>query len=280
MTTSWTDVATTYWNAQPSPHNPQLTNGEFPMFVKLATKAKFGGHATAHEAGLFATEFKSMNANLAAKGKDAISPEEFGHLLDRIAPTSFAFHGRPPTMQEIVRHRDSEPSTIQKFYSDLPDQHYPHVTAGQMAKALSLAEEPAVSLLGRKPVKLEAARFAMGNLGFSDIIDYYQGISGLRPSTEGAIWTPPPGGFGAPPEGSQQPEPRTLPPLGPWIPRPGGFGAPRQSTEGGMWQPPIGGFGGHPEPPGAPPPNPIPPLGPWTPEPGTFGAPRKGGEQE
>lgn len=230
MTTNWTDIAQSYWSAQPSPHNPLLTNGEYPTFVKLATKAKFGGHASAHEAGLFAAEFKAMNASLQDKRKDPITPEEFGHLLDRIAPISFALHGRPPSMQEIVRHRDAEPSTVQKFYSDLPDQHYPHVTAGQMAKTLALAEEPAVSLLGRKPVKLEAARFALGNLGFSDIIDYYKGISGL-PSQEGGLWTPQPGGFGAPPEGSQQPEPNPLPPLGPWSPQPGSFGGPKKGGE-------------------------------------------------
>ena len=226
---NWSDVATSYWNAQPSPHNPSLTNGEYPVAVKLATKSKFGGHASAHEAGAFWSEFKSMNASLTAKAKEPISPEEFGHLLDRIAPISFALHGRPPSMAEIVRHREAEPSTVQKYYSDLPDQHYPHVTAGQMAKYLALSEEPSVSLLSRQPTKLEASRFALGGLGFSDVIDYYNGISGLKTSQEGGLWTPQPGGFGAAPP--KEPEPNPLPPMGEWKPEPGTFGAPRK--EGG-----------------------------------------------
>lgn len=256
----WGQIAEGYWRAQPSPHNPSLTNGELSMFVRLATKAKYGGHASHQEAGAFATEFKSMNQSLMAKGKDPITPEEMGHLLERISPVSFALHGRPPTMSELVRHREAEPNTVQKYYSDLPDQHYPHVTAGQMAKMLALAEEPAQSFLGRSPVKLEASRFALGNLGFSDIIDYYRGISGIKQSTEGGLWTPPAGGFGAPPEGSDQPQPNPLPPLGPWQPEQGTFGA----RPGGGQDPG---------------PDPLPPLGPWQPEPGTFGA-RSGGNQE
>lgn len=180
----WKKIANEWHAEQPHPLNPALKVGEYATAVKLATKLKFGGHASAQEAGAFWGEFQQMNQRFMAQGKEAVSPDEFGHLVERVAPVSFAYHGRPPTMRELSQHRDSSPNEVNKYYGDLPDQHYPHVTAGQMAKYLTMAEPHAQQAFGRPPVKLEAARFALSGLSNEDIRNYYEGaikgISQLR----------------------------------------------------------------------------------------------------
>lgn len=150
-------AAQTFWNAQPSPRAPGLTNGEFPVAVKLATKLKFGGHASASEASAFWGEFKNFNQKLQAKNKSPLSPEEFGHVVDHLAQVSFAFHGRPPQMQEIEKLHDQTSQAIHNHYYHLPDQHYPTVPAGEMIKNLESAKPYSRDNLNRDPVKLEAA---------------------------------------------------------------------------------------------------------------------------
>lgn len=176
----WKKVAEQWHSEQPHPLNPALKVAEFATAVKLATKMKFGGHASAQEAGAFWGEFQQMNHTLGAQGKPPVTPLEMGHLIDRISPVSFAYHGRPPTMQEVAQHRDSTPAQVHTYYSDLPDQHYPHVSAGQMAKYLTLADAHAQEHLGRPPVKLEAARFALGNFSSEDVAGYYRGLGGVQ----------------------------------------------------------------------------------------------------
>lgn len=149
-------LAADHWNNQPSPHAEGLTNGEFPIAVKLATKFKFGGHASPQEASAFWGEFKATNQRLTEKGKEAISPEEAGHLLDAIAPVSFTYHGRPPSMHELTQMRDQTPKQVRDYFTSLPDQNYPSVTAGDMVKQIVAAKPWANQHLGRDPVKLEA----------------------------------------------------------------------------------------------------------------------------
>lgn len=236
MSIDWNAIAQEWHDDQPHPLNPRLKVGQFAQAVKLATRTKFGGHASPEEAGAFHVEYQAMNDRLEMQGKEPISPEEYTKLLDRIAPHSFALQGRPPTMDEMVRHRDAEPSTVAKFYGDLPDRIYPHVTSRDMAKYLTLAEPFAKMHLDRYPNRLEAARFALGGLNASGIGDYYQAI---LHSTEGGLWRPQPGGFGAPPEepGGEGVDhgdwrlPRT------WEPPEGGFGARKGPEEGEAKEP-------------------------------------------
>lgn len=150
MSIDWGKVAKEYWDRQPHPRAPSLTIGEFATAVKLATMTRFGGHASPEQAALFYPEFKSLG----------ISPTDFEHAIDRLAPVSFAYHGRPPTMQEIVRLKDEPPAKASSYYADLPDRHYPWVTAATMIKNLQAAEPHAQQYLGRPPVKLEAAHLS------------------------------------------------------------------------------------------------------------------------
>jgi hypothetical protein len=150
-------AAAAHWKAQPSPHAPGLTNAEFPSAVKLATKMKFGGHASPPEAAAFWSEFKSFNERLKAKGKDPLSPESFGHVAEDMAKISFAFHGRPPRMDEIEKLHDQTPKSVRDHYYNLPDQHYPTVPAGDMVRSLEAAKPHANEQIQRDPNKLEAA---------------------------------------------------------------------------------------------------------------------------
>lgn len=179
----WDQIAAAWHDAQPHPHNPTLSVGDYATAVKLATRSKFGGHASPQEAGAFWTEFSTLNDRLATEGQRPFTPEEYTQVLDKTAPHSFAYHGRPPTMDEIVRHRDAEPSTIAKYYGDLPDQLYPQVPASQMAKYVQLADEPALQQIGRRPTKGEAAKFALGGFNFAGIGDFYRAmVAGPAPS--------------------------------------------------------------------------------------------------
>lgn len=157
-------AAHAYWSGQPHPRAPSLTIGEFATAVKLATMLRFGGHASPEEAALFMPQFKSLG----------VSPEEFEHTVERLAPVSYAYHGRPPTMQEIVKLKDEPPAKASAYFADLPDKHYPAVRAADMVKYLQAAEPHAQQWLGRSPVKLEAAHLAASG---ERPADYYQRLA-------------------------------------------------------------------------------------------------------
>jgi hypothetical protein len=176
--TDWTTAAADWWGEQPHPQAPGLKIKEFPTAVKLATHLKFGGHASPAEATAFWREFQGTNEKLAAAGKPPLSPEEMEHLVDRVAPLSATYHGRPPTMQELVAHREAPPEKVRAYYHQLPDQHYPDVPAGEMVKHMVAAEPHAQEHLSRDPVKREARYLYHSGHAPSE---YYQS---LRPPEE------------------------------------------------------------------------------------------------
>lgn len=147
MSIDWHAVAKAHWDQQPHPKAPNIQIKDYATAVKLATLVKFGGHASSHETGLFWPEFKATG----------MSPQEFEHAVERIAPVSFTYHGRPPSMQEIVQLKDKHPKDVSSYYGELPDKHYPHVAAKDMVQHLAAATPHAQEHLGRNPVKLEAA---------------------------------------------------------------------------------------------------------------------------
>jgi len=174
MSIDWVNAVASWFGDQPHPQSPGLKIKEFPTAVRLATKMRFGGHADAREAEGFWREFQAMNDRLAASKKPPVSSDEFEHLIEPMAKISFAYHGRPPTLHEVVRHRDSDPKQMHDWYANLPDEHYPHVPAGGMAKYLALADPYAQMHLARKPVKLEASRFYHGSFSPDAIDAWYQ----------------------------------------------------------------------------------------------------------
>src|SRR5262245_61454994 len=153
------DVIHGYWQSQPHPSAPNLTVGEYPMAMRMATTLKFGQgeHPTPQEADSFMAEFKAMNQTLQSQNKLPYQPEEFIHQAQQMARSSFAYHGRPPSMYEMARLRDSHPKEIVAYYGALPDEHYPTVPAAEMAKALHAATPWSQLYEGTAPNKGDAA---------------------------------------------------------------------------------------------------------------------------
>ncbi len=172
MSIDYNQIAKDYWDQQPHPREPSLKISEFATAIKLATHVKFGGHASPAEAGLFWKEF-------APGGVPIMSPQEFEHAVDRIAPLSYAFHGRPPSMQEIVKLKDEHPKNVHSYFAELPDKHFPHVSAGNMVKALESAKPHAREHLGREPVKSEASYLHHSG---EHPADYYSRLAAAEPT--------------------------------------------------------------------------------------------------
>lgn len=148
---------------------PNLTIGNFATAVKVATMMKFGGHASPAEAALFWPQFQSLK----------MSPEEFQHTLDRLAPLSYAYHGRPPTLGEVAQLREKSPREARQYFGDLPDKHYPQVSAADMVKTLAAAKPHAQEHLGRPPVKNEAVYLHFSG---ESPAEYYQRLKPPSPT--------------------------------------------------------------------------------------------------
>jgi hypothetical protein len=150
MSIDWEKESKAYWDDQPHPRGHGLKIKEVLPAVKLASMMKFGGHAELHEAAMFWQEF-------APGGVPIMPPDEFEHALDTMAPISYVFHGRPPTMKEIVTLKDKSPAEIHRHYGDLPSKSHPEISAANMVKAFQAARPWAREHLGREPVATESA---------------------------------------------------------------------------------------------------------------------------
>lgn len=178
----WNKLAKDYVDNLPHPQAPDLGDGrrltvkDYRIAVKLATAAKFGGHASPAEATAFYKEYEPLLQH-------GIGPEDFLHLLDVAAPSSYALHGRPPTMNELKRFWDPQshtmrpPAEVAAYYEALPDKHYPTVPAGKMAKMIETARPYSNQHIGRDPVKLEAAFFHHASMGPAAIAEHYKGMN-------------------------------------------------------------------------------------------------------
>ncbi len=164
MSVDWGNIAKTFFDAQPHPQGHGLLIGEFATAVKLASMMKFGGHAEPHEAAMFYQEFKATG----------MSPDEFAHTLDTIAPISYSFHGRPPTMKELVTLKDKSPAEIHRHFGDLPSKNHPEISAANFVKAYQAARPWAQQHLGREPVHTEAAYLHHSNEAAAT---YYQRLA-------------------------------------------------------------------------------------------------------
>jgi hypothetical protein len=150
MSADWESLARAYFDEQPHPRGHGLKIKEVATAVKLATMLRFGGHAPLHEAALFWREF-------APNGVPMMAPDEFEHALERIAPVSYVFHGRPPTLRELAMLKDKSPADVHRHYGDLPSKHHPEITAANFVKAFQAARPWARQHLDREPVSTEAA---------------------------------------------------------------------------------------------------------------------------
>lgn len=177
------DVVHQWHAAQPHPLAPSVTQGDFPVAMRLSTMLKYGtGHASPSEAANFWHEYTTMNQTLQATGKLPLGPEEFVHVAQQMARSSFAYHNRPPSMYEIQRMRDASPKEVSDYYGSMPDEHYPTVSAADMAKAMHAARPWAMEYIGRGPNKLEGAYLASSG---HNPADYYQKVASGRENQPG-----------------------------------------------------------------------------------------------
>lgn len=170
-------IAHDFWSQQPHPDAPGVTIGDYPIAMRLATAAKFGGVASAKETEAFWKEYKA----LAAEAPE-LTPDRFEQVLDQLAPLSFTFHGRPPSMHEIKALSTAHPTDQRKHYTELPDKDYPSVTAGQMVSGIVSAEPHARHHVGRPPLKNEVEHLVHSK---TDPAAYYSTLNGPRDNGAG-----------------------------------------------------------------------------------------------
>jgi hypothetical protein len=146
----WEKATKDFFDEYPHPRGHGLKIKEVATAVKLASMMKFGGHATLHEAAMFWGEF-------APEGVPIMPPDEFEHTLDHLAPISYALHGRPPSMKELVLLKDKSPGEVSRHYGELPSKHHPDIPAATFVKAYQAARPHAREHLEREPVHSEVA---------------------------------------------------------------------------------------------------------------------------
>lgn len=167
MSIDWGQVAKAYYDELPHPNGHGLKIKEFATAVKLATMIKFGGHAEPHEAAMFWQEF-------APGGVPLMSPQDFEHALEKVAPLSYVFHGRPPSLKEVAELAGKASHEVRRYFADLPSKTHPEISAGDFVKAYQAARPWARQHLEREPVATEAAY--LHHSGESPAV-YYQRIS-------------------------------------------------------------------------------------------------------
>jgi hypothetical protein len=180
MSIDWSKAAKTYFDQQPHPRGHGLKIGEVATAVKLASMLKFGGHATLHEASMFWQEF-------APGGVPMMPPQDFEHHLDRIAPLSYALHGRPPSLSELGQLAGKAASEVHRYFADLPSKERPEISAGDYVKTFQSARAAARQHLEREPVSAEVAHLHHSGL-HPDM--YYSSLASQNAQKNDGLQTP------------------------------------------------------------------------------------------
>jgi hypothetical protein len=149
----WGAIAHDFMGSLPHPAAPSIQVKDYPTAARLAAATAHSSDINPKSVEAFWQEFNSINKGL---GDRAMSPEQYTDAIKNIAPVSYVFHGRPPTMAEIAQMHDAPPEKVRGYYYNLPDKNYPDVPAGDMVKALQSATPFSRMYLGRDPVKNEA----------------------------------------------------------------------------------------------------------------------------
>jgi hypothetical protein len=86
-----------------------------------------------------------------------MSSQDFEHVLERVAPISYSFHNRPPTLKELVDLSQKAAHEVHRYFADLPSKERPEISAGDYVKAFQAARPWARQHLEREPVSVEVA---------------------------------------------------------------------------------------------------------------------------
>lgn len=182
----WHKHAEEYYGGfqQPHPQTGQpldIKVRDYPTAVKLATASKFGlkgGHADPKEAEMFWKEFQGTG----------LSPDQYLETLKALAPLSWRYHDRPPSIREVVKSTTEnwDSKRIRMHYSEMPHEKYPEMSAGEYIKAHHSAAFYSNQHLGRDPYGHEVAHFHSGNMGPQSIDAHYRMVKDDgKPKAEG-----------------------------------------------------------------------------------------------
>lgn len=147
----------------PHPDAPDITVSDYKAHVRAAQLMKGGNEPHDSDVSAAVHLLKGMQ----------MSPADFEYLWESAKPLSQRFLGRPPKPQELRKFLDATPGDIHGFYADHPHPDFPEVKAGDFARYFHAAQPIANSTVGRNPLKLEVARFAMAGYDETDIHAHY-----------------------------------------------------------------------------------------------------------
>lgn len=170
----WGAVFKEHYDNFDHPLNPDLKVRDFATAVTLATATKFGGptpkegHASPTEAGLFWKEFQAMDPPM--------GPQKYLETLHALAPLSWRYHKRAPSISEVSQHRDSDPQKVRQHFESLPATHWgmPDISAGDFVKAHTKAAHWSQEHMSRDPYAHEVAYFHHAGYSHQDLSTHYE----------------------------------------------------------------------------------------------------------
>jgi hypothetical protein len=146
----------------PHPDAPDITVRDYQAHVRAAQLMK-GGRIHASDVAAAVHLLKGMQ----------MSPADFEYAWESAKPLSQRFLGRSPKPQELKKFLEATPGEIHGFYADHPHPDFPEIKAGDFARYFHAAQPIANSTVGRNPLKLEVARFAIAGYEEEDIHRHY-----------------------------------------------------------------------------------------------------------
>lgn len=147
----------------PHPEAPDVTVNDYKAHLRAAQMMKGTDNVHASDVSSAVHLLKGMQ----------MGPADFEYLWESAKPLAQRFLGRNPKPQELRKFLDATPGDIHGFYSDHPHPDFPEVKAGDFARYFHAAQPIANSTVGRNPLKLEVARFAIAGYEPEDILRHF-----------------------------------------------------------------------------------------------------------
>lgn len=147
----------------PSPHAPEIKNKDYEAHARVAALLHENPHPSPDEV---------THAYHLLKNAE-VSPHDFESVWSTAKPLANRLLGRPPTIHDVKQLAGGHPADVHSYYMGHPHPEYPEVKAGDFAKYHHAATPIANSMIGRDPVPLEVARFAIAGYDSEAIQNHY-----------------------------------------------------------------------------------------------------------
>jgi hypothetical protein len=98
---------------------------------------------------------------------------DFEHTWETARPIANRILGRDPRMQELALFVGAHPGDMHEYYMEHPMPGHEEIKAGDFIRYYHAATPIAQSTVGRKPLKVEVARFAAAGYQTEDILNHY-----------------------------------------------------------------------------------------------------------